>query len=406
MKYAARRSQRGMTLVVVALLLIVLLVIAALCIDLGVFYTARTSAQHAADAAALAGAFTFVNTPNATQPAAAQQSAIAIAAANKILGQSVTIVPGDVVVDTANRRVTVTVSRLGDNGVGTFFGRAIGVTNVSVQTQATAQASRTASASRCIKPIYIPNTVMSTQTSSEAACTAGEILFDPANPGHFSAWAQDAFDATKLRSDIIGACATIRPTSPSDVAKGGFSPGQFFSLDFGAGGSTYRCVWSACLNDVSCGADQSIIACGNQYPVKTGDMVGPTKQGVGDLIGNPPDTWVAPGQYETPGGTIVDTSRALSTVPVWDNCNHPISSGTAGQTAAVVGYVQMFVDGMGNSTVCTGGKGGGQKDFVEVHVVNATPCGAGSGGGGGGSGGGSGGSGTGPSAVPVQLIKP
>lgn len=404
MTYAKRRAQRGMTLVVVALLLIGLLVVAALCIDLGVFFTARTSAQHAADAAALAGAYTFVNSPTATQPAAAQQAAIAIAATNKILNQSVTIAPSDVVVDTANRRVTVTVSRLGDNGIGTFFARGFGVANVSVQTQATAQASKTAGGSRCIKPIYIPNTVLSPLLTSAAACAAHQELFDPANPGHFSTWAQDSSDPTKLRSDLLGSCATIRPTSPADVAKGGFSPGQFFSLDFGAGGSTYRCVWSSCLNDISCGADQSIIACGNQYPVKTGDMVGPTKQGVDDLIGPDPDTWVAPGEYETPGGTILDTSRALSTVPVWDNCNHPIGSGTAGQTAAVIGYVEMFVDGMGNATVCTGGKGG-QKDFVEVHVVNATPCGSGSGGGGGGSGGGSGGTGTGPSAVPVQLIK-
>jgi Flp pilus assembly protein TadG len=400
MTYADRRSQRGMTLMVVCLLLVCFLVIAALCIDLGVFYTARTSAQHAADAAALAGAFTFVNTPTAAQPAAAQQSAIAVAAANKILGQSVTVTPGDITVDTTNRRVTVTVARLGDNGIGTFFAKAIGVTNVSVQTQATAQASRTAGGSRCIKPIYIPNTVLSAAATTQAACDAGEVLFDPHNPGQFSAWAKN----TDGNFKYSGMCATIRPTSPADVKKGDFSPGQFFSLDFGSGGSTYRCVWSSCLNDIACNADQSVIACGKEYPVKTGDMVGPTKQGVGDLIGDSPDTWVDVGQYETPSGTILDTSRSLGTVPVWDNCNHPIGSGTNGQTAAVLGFVEVFVDGMGNSTVCSGGRGG-QKDFVEVHMVNATPCGSGTGGSGGGSGGGTGGTGTGPFAVPVQLIK-
>jgi hypothetical protein len=311
--------------------------------------------------------------------------------------------PSDVVVDTAARTVRVTVSRTGDSGVGTFFAKAIGISHVSVQTQAMAHASATAGGSRCVKPIYIPNTVLSTQATTKAACDAGQILFDPANPGHLSAWAQDADSKFKF----IGQCATIRPTSPADVKKGDFSPGQFFSLDFGSGANTYRCVWSSCLNDISCGADQSIIACNKPYLVKTGDMVGPTKQGVDDLIGNPPDTWVAPGQYETPSGTVVDTSRALSTVPVWDNCNHPITSGTAGQTAAVIGYVEVFVDGMGSATVCTGGKGGGQKDFVEVHVVNATPCPAdGGSGSGGGTGGGSGGTGTGPAAVPVQLIKP
>src|SRR5215470_12707239 len=108
MKQDPIRTQRGMTLLVVCLLLIAFLGIAALCIDLGVLYTARTSAQHAADSAALAGAFTFVNSPNAIQPAAAQEAAIAAAGTNKILGQTVSINAGDVAVDTTKRQVTVT----------------------------------------------------------------------------------------------------------------------------------------------------------------------------------------------------------------------------------------------------------------------------------------------------------
>src|SRR5215472_2723130 len=127
MKQDRIRSQRGMTLMVVCLLLIAFLGIAALCIDLGVLYTARTSAQHAADSAALAGAFTFVNSPNAIQPAAAQEAAIAAAGTNKILGQTVSIKAGDVSVDTTNRLVTVTVSRSGTGGVPTFFGKVLGM---------------------------------------------------------------------------------------------------------------------------------------------------------------------------------------------------------------------------------------------------------------------------------------
>src|SRR5215475_7961543 len=127
MKTSDIKAQRGMTLMVVCFLLIAFLGLAALCIDLGVLYTARTSAQHAADAAALAGAFTFVNSPNATQPDTAQQQAIAVAATNRILGQSVTIATGDVSVDTTKRQVTVTVSRLGTSGVNTFFGKALGM---------------------------------------------------------------------------------------------------------------------------------------------------------------------------------------------------------------------------------------------------------------------------------------
>lgn len=371
-------AQRGMTLVVVCLLLIGLLGVAALCIDLGVLYTARTSAQHAADAAALAGAYTFLN-PAAVQPAAAQEAAIAVAAANKIVGQSVTIAASDVVVDTTTRRVTVTVSRLGSSGVGIFFGKALGMPRVSVQVQAMAQASAAASATRCIKPIYVPNTILSSN-APDTACNANpkEIVFDSFE--NVTPWAQAQLDQCKL----------IRPVQPSQTA---LAPSQFYSLDFGTGAQTYRCTWSSCLN-ANCGANISLVSCNQSYLVKTGDMVGPTKQGVGALVGANPDTWIGPGQYQTSSGAIVDTSHQLALVPVWDNCSPPpIIPGTNGQSVKVIGFLEMFVDGMSNS--CTGNLGNG--NWVRIHPVDANGCA------GNGSSGGS--TQTGPFAVPVQLVK-
>src|SRR5712691_4481302 len=96
--------ERGITLPIVAVFIVVLFGMAALAVDLGIVYTARTSAQHTADAAALAGAYTFMN-PIAPQPASAQKAAIAIARQNKIMGQAVVITAGNVVVDTVNRTV-------------------------------------------------------------------------------------------------------------------------------------------------------------------------------------------------------------------------------------------------------------------------------------------------------------
>src|SRR5215472_1346078 len=318
-------SQRGMTLMVVCLLLIAFLGIAALCVDLGVLYTARTSAQHAADAAALAGAFTFINSPTATQPAAAQQEAIAVASSNKILGESVSISASDVVVDTANRQVTVTVSRAGTSGVNTFFAKAMGLTQVSVRAQAMAHASKSASGARCIKPVYLPNTIFSALDPS-AACAQKQVIFD--SVGNLSPWAQRAGGQFRF----AGQCALIRPTTPS----GALVPSQFYSLDFGDGAATYRAVWSSCLNQVS-GASPQVVQCGDSIPVETGNMVGPTKQGVGDMIGNPSDTWLGPDpttgifMYQTATG-VSDTSKSLGLFAVWDNCGHPITSGTAGQS--------------------------------------------------------------------------
>ncbi len=53
-------NERGYIIVTTAMLLVVFLGFGALAIDVGLLYSARTSAQRAADAAALAGAFTFV----------------------------------------------------------------------------------------------------------------------------------------------------------------------------------------------------------------------------------------------------------------------------------------------------------------------------------------------------------
>ena len=55
------KNQEGFVLVVVAVLLFALIGFLGLAIDIGVLYSARTSAQGVADAAALAGAFTFIN---------------------------------------------------------------------------------------------------------------------------------------------------------------------------------------------------------------------------------------------------------------------------------------------------------------------------------------------------------
>jgi hypothetical protein len=381
-----QEEQGGMTLMVVCVMLIAFLGIAAFCIDLGVLYTARTSAQHAADAAALAGAFTFINSPNATQPDVAQQQAIAVAATNRILGQSVTISAGDVAVDTTKRQVTVTVSRLGPGGVNTFFEKALGMSQVSVQVQATAQASASAGATRCMKPVYIPNTIYSA-LSPDQACAASppQVIFDGNN--NVSAWAQS--QGGNLR--FIGQCTLIRPTTPS----GALAPSQFYSLDFGSGAQTYRDVWSHCLNEVS-GASPGVVQCGDSIPVETGNMVGPTNQGVGDLIGNPADTWLGPDpttgvfKYQTSAG-VSDTSKSLGTIGVWDNCHNTITSGTNGQSAPIIGFIEVFVDGMSNT--CSGSANGGNN--VRVHTVNALGCNPG----------GSGSTTPGPFAAPIQLVK-
>ena len=104
MKTRTSEKQKGFVLVVVAAILIVLIGFVALGVDTGALYSARTSAQEVADAAALAGAFTFVNDPTATQPATAINAATQVAINNSIMGKAVVATDVTVTADVVNQK--------------------------------------------------------------------------------------------------------------------------------------------------------------------------------------------------------------------------------------------------------------------------------------------------------------
>src|SRR3989454_12350746 len=99
------KKQEGFVLVLVAVVLVALIGFLALAVDVGVLYSARTSAQEVADAASLAGAFTFINDTKSPQPQTASNNALQVALNNSILGQPVTAADVNVNADTADRRV-------------------------------------------------------------------------------------------------------------------------------------------------------------------------------------------------------------------------------------------------------------------------------------------------------------
>src|SRR5213593_2175358 len=86
MTVVRKDKECGYVLVTVAVLLFVLIGFMALAIDTGILLGARTSSQRAADAAALAGAVTFVVNPNSVQPDTAILHAKKTAMNNKVLG--------------------------------------------------------------------------------------------------------------------------------------------------------------------------------------------------------------------------------------------------------------------------------------------------------------------------------
>jgi Flp pilus assembly protein TadG len=356
-------GQRGLTVPMLALFIVILLTFAALAVDLGVLYSARTGAQAAADAAALAGAFTFVTQPNAADKVqTAKDAAITVASQSSILGQAVSITAANIVVDPSKNRVSVTVPRTGANGITTYFAKVIGFNSVDVQANATAEAAKTATGTYCLKPFYMP-------AQFGVGCTGGTI-----------------FDANgQLNSQWVG-----QPV-PSGGLWNEIDPSQWGMVDVGdlRGGNQLRTAIETCF-------DAEVVKCGDTYTTEPGRSVGPIMQGVDNLITNfgavNADSWQSVGHYvDGETGAIKDTSRSLVVVPVWD-CTLNITAGRPG-TVTVAGFSIIFIDNVRHN---------GSSQGIAGHMVSATKCGAGGVGGGGGGGV----TGTGPFATPVRLIQP
>ncbi|SRR6266404_175887 len=392
-------GEEGYTIIIVALVLFVFLGFCALAVDVGIADSARTSAQRAADAAALAGAFTFVTNPTDPQPATAINRATVTAQQNKVLGTAVAAGDVTVTVDTANRRVTVAVV----HAQPAYFARAIGRDSVTVSATAIAEASISATGTGCLTPIFIPNTALFDPGGGGGshdqceACTASprQVLVDRVNGvPQVTSWAM-----TQIQNGTNQ--FTLKPQDPHHALR----PGDFYLIDVpGYQPGDLDTLISTCITGGFCAGNLAVA------DLLTGNHVGKTRSGIQTRIGCPNiDAYVGPGQYQRPnGGPLVDTSRALISCPIWDVCNATIGGqpfcpaadvpGGTQVSLQVVGFALVFVEGFrsGNSNTapdCNGNDAVGR-------IINVAAC-SGTGGGGGGINPNE----TGPFAIPVRLVR-
>lgn len=382
------RRNAGFVVVSTAALLVVLLGFLALAVGVGVLYSARTSSQAIGDAAALAGAFTFITQPNAPQPATAQAFAVAIANEHSIFGIPVSITASDVAVDLANRRVTVDVSTIQP----TFFAKVFSVNSAAVATRSVAEAAAAATAGACAKPWFIPNTILATPDPAAGPCAGCDDPSDPTDAVELLVDPAAANAPTAFALSQVGAKFPLKPQRPGTT----IAPGSFYAIQFnGTGGDVYRENIESCL--------PGLVACFSSYSIETGNMVGPTNQGVDGLVGSPGDDIVFYGsgppyqrwQFQPrDGGLPTDISHQMVIAPIWDTCGFPgfcpagdFPSGT-NVNVQIIGFALMFLRGLENVP------GSGQT--VMANLLNVIGCD--SSGGGSGSGGGAGG---GPSGSPV-----
>jgi hypothetical protein len=273
-----------------------------------------------------------------------------------------------------NRRVTVNVERTQARGnpIPTFFAKIL-KPSIDVRVEATAEASTVANADGCTKPWIIPSTAFSPagETPCEA-CAQNHVLV---RNGAVTPWAKTNLFGQGVQAKQY----MVKPQSPHDA----LVPSNFYAIELdGSGAAAYKAAISSCVDMKT--------QCGDTYRVEPGNMVGPTDQGVSDLLGDDVHSYtLANGEhrFQSSGGQNYDTSHQLVTAPIWDACDDPLfqeGGGGGGKGGCdcpaecvapgnntwytIDGYAQIFVEGMGNI-------GGGKGDGVIVRLTGLAGCG-------------------------------
>ena len=331
------RNERGAVLAIVAGAMIFICGMAALAIDIGHAYSARTAAQRTVDAMALAAASAFVDNGDNAEPVAIQR-ADAYATNNPVFGITAAFDPTtDIQFDYPNRRVRVWAhfTEARGNPMRTFFARVLGIDDVDVITMAAAEAVP-ADRVGCLTPWALPDLWLddidvdedgtpdgdvgkfdyddddrsNTPTPGDKFDTYcpcgtnqfGDVVIDPkylngtipygnyvCDPtrtgGKCTGWGSDIRDGdgTGAENDR-GRVITLKPGNPAQS----WSPGWFLAWrpPDNAGGADYR------QNIISC-IDESMFNDTSIVPIDTeqGNMIGPTIQGVEERIGTDRHVW-------------------------------------------------------------------------------------------------------------------
>ena len=302
------RGERGATLVFLAVSLGALFGFMALAIDLGMLYVAHNDAQRAADASALAGASAFLDFPSADATPSARGRAMEYALRNTFQNGPLDSSEVTIRVVPESSKVGVWVAR---DSVQTLFARVLGIRSVPIGAYAEAEAVE-AGVARCLKPFAVPdlwhdangdtngNRIWDGTEVWKYGDSPGDYYAPYSGPGgaatetgYGSAWRNYT---TPSYSGDYGRQIKIKVSNPQDVERpepGLFLPwrlppdpsqGQCAQGGGGGGaqgGATYR------RNICTCNTTPIVL--GQPYDLEPGNMIGPTWQGVSDLLSMDPN---------------------------------------------------------------------------------------------------------------------
>jgi hypothetical protein len=421
---------------------------AALAIDVVTLYVARSEAQRAADAAALAGAKAFATTGFTSgllgaidsgsvqsqvcasglgSTAAGDLQAQGAAASNLVAGQ-----PAAISAITCNfsnpenPQITVTVQR---TGLPTFFARVWGRTGSSVSASATAEAFNASGSSlpvafSSVKPWIIPNCDPGA-TITSWPCTGNFFIDSSYNVNTANAFMGSSFifhspkipppspTGVYFALDMSGIQAAVCPATSQNPSGSCANVGQGSSYHDGY----FDNIACANTNQVSCGQTLQVDAnnLGTNKATWNTDAAEGTQclihttgfSGVGGTCPDPePDCFVPnPGApVAINGGSMnpnaglqsvanISRSDSIVTAPIFDGQHNPCSnysiSGECDSTPAnvqVIGFLQLGIQSVSAA---------GDVTAVILNAVGCNPSATGTGV-----------SGGGVSVIPVRLIQP
>lgn len=292
------RDDRGSAIVLAAICMTALLAAVALAIDMGMLFTARGEAQRVADLSAMAGASAFIEEPLDPEPRA-RDLAMDFALRNNVREQFIALQDGDVQVDVATRRVTVTVHRDQERGnaVATWFARIFGVDEVDIGARATAEAVP-AGGGTCLMPFAVADLWDDLPPGNDRYDT-GEY-YERGTTGYGSSWrngvpSNNGIDpaGTTYVNDIGRPLALKEGSTNQGISASWYFPWNVPQVDGSpdVGGDDYR--W----NIENC--NPAIALIGQEYMVETGFKQGPTHQGVSSRMAKDNDAY-----FDLATGTI------------------------------------------------------------------------------------------------------
>lgn len=373
-------SECGAMLVQVAIAILTLSTFTILVYDNGALWLARSQAQNAADAGALAGAvarsFDEIVHPVAAD-GFARNAAVKAAEANKDL-RGITAVVGEPQFDWGGlpcppgiggkcARVDVFADSAHGNPLPTLFGNLLAITSQNVRATATARTA-IGTATNCLKPWGIADKWVEKRTPTAVRDAPWQLtetfekwVMKGGNAGDPYAQPHDIYAPPTTTGTgtgftpgkDLGLQLVLDPVSDNgniDAFPGGF----FVKLDLpcaqGGGGDCYRSNISGC-NGISYSIGDVVNLDNNP-----GTKVGPTEQGVGDLVALDPNaTWVKdnPGSVWVPdqpqpgrvGGSAYGTSPRTVPIAMMD-INDYLEFGKNGKTSIrIANLIGFFVEG-------------------------------------------------------------